>query len=93
MTPATPALLQARRIQPYTMPLMSLAATAIDQPVHRGEVITAMLQYLHTDSVLCRDEAGSSLADLQAEVGAGAERSAGDWPVGRCSLMAALGVW
>ena len=36
--------LQIKRIQPFTMPLMSLAATALDQPKHRDEVIATMLQ-------------------------------------------------
>ena len=35
---------QLKRIQPFTMPLMSLAATAIDQPKGREEVIATLLQ-------------------------------------------------
>ena len=58
---------QLRRIQPFTMPLMSLAATALDEPKPRHEVVATMLQYLPTDSVVCRDEPGD-LADLQAQV-------------------------
>lgn len=42
--PATAGVLQIKRIQPFTMPLMSLAATALDQPKHRDEVIATMLQ-------------------------------------------------
>ncbi len=58
---------QAKRIQPFTMPLMSLAATAIDQPKSREAVIETMLQYLHTDPVCCRHEPGK-MADLQHKV-------------------------
>lgn len=58
---------QAKRVQPFTMPLMSLAATAIDQPKDREAVIEAMLQYLHTDPVCCRHEPGK-LADRQNRV-------------------------
>lgn len=49
------------------MPLMSLAATALDQPQPRSVVIQSMVQYLQTDPVVCRDEPGK-LADTQAEV-------------------------
>ena len=49
------------------MPLMSLAATALDQPKHRDDVIQTMLQYLSTDAVMCRDEPGP-LADRQTQV-------------------------
>lgn len=59
--------LQTQRIQPFTMPLMSLAATALDQPKPREEVVAAMLQYLPTDSAVCRDEPGL-LASRQAQV-------------------------
>ncbi len=59
--------LQVKRIQPFTMPLMSLAATAIDQPKDRESVVETMLQYLHTDPVCCRHEPGK-LADLQHTV-------------------------
>ncbi|GAB4821896.1 hypothetical protein N2152v2_008942 [Parachlorella kessleri] len=58
---------QVKRIQPFTMPLMSLAATAIDQPKDRESVIETMLEYLHTDPVCCRHEPGK-LADLQQKV-------------------------
>lgn len=49
------------------MPLMSLAATAIDQPQHRDVVIETMLQYVPTDPILCRVEPGV-VADKQAEL-------------------------
>lgn len=52
------------------MPLMSLAATAIDQPKHRDAVIETMVHYLHTDPVCCRHEPGK-LADLQHQVSQG----------------------
>ena len=59
--------MQDNRIRPFTMPLMSLAATAIDQPKSRDKVIDTMLQYLDTDAICCREEPGK-LADMQAEV-------------------------
>lgn len=49
------------------MPLMSLAATAIDQPKSRQKVTDTMLQYLDTDAICCREEPGK-LANLQAKV-------------------------
>ena len=59
--------MQDNRIRPFTMPLMSLAATAIDQPKSRDKVIDTMLQYLDTDAICCREEPGK-LADMQAKV-------------------------
>ncbi len=59
--------LQDNRIRPFTMPLMSLAATAIDQPKPRQKVTATMLQYLDTDAICCREEPGK-LADQQAKV-------------------------
>ncbi|KAL4536618.1 hypothetical protein Ndes2437B_g06030 [Nannochloris sp. 'desiccata'] len=58
---------QIKRIDASTMPLMSLAATAIDQPQHRDLVIETMLQYVPTDPVICRLEPGL-IADKQAAV-------------------------
>ena len=55
-------------MRPFTMPLMSLAATAIDEPAPRERVISTMLSYLHTDGALVREEAGSALSRRQAEV-------------------------
>ena len=49
------------------MPLMSLAATAIDQPKPRQKVTDTMLQYLDTDAICCREEPGK-LATHQAKV-------------------------
>lgn len=49
------------------MPLMSLAATALDQPKPQEEVVATMLQYLPTDSTICRAEPGP-LASRQAQV-------------------------
>ena len=49
------------------MPLMSLAATAIDQPKPKDKVIETMLRYLDTDAICCREEPGK-LADAQAKV-------------------------
>ena len=55
-------------MRPFTMPLMSLAATAIDEPAPRERVIETMIAYLHTDGALVREQAGSALAERQAEV-------------------------
>ena len=73
---------QKRKIQPFTMPLMSLAATAIDLPKPRSSVIATMLQYLPTDSVVCRSEAGT-LADTQEQAYAPALK----WAKERLSLL------
>ncbi|GAX80403.1 hypothetical protein CEUSTIGMA_g7842.t1 [Chlamydomonas eustigma] len=51
----------------HTMPIMSLCATAIDQPKPREKVIESLLKYIHTDSALCRYEPGP-IAQRQAEV-------------------------
>lgn len=51
----------------HSMPLMGLAATAIDQPKARDKVIENLLKYLHTDSGLCRYEPGP-MAQRQALV-------------------------
>ena len=59
---------QTSRGRPFTMPLMSLAATAIDEPAPREKVISTMISYLHTDGALVREEAGTALAQRQAEV-------------------------
>jgi ATP synthase F1 complex assembly factor 2 len=72
---------QQKRIQPFTMPLMSLAATALDEPKPREDVVDTMLQYLPTDSVLCRDEPGE-LADRQAQ----ASRPAGSCGLHECMV-------
>lgn len=92
---------QLKRIQPFTMPLMSLAATAIDQPKQREEVIATLLQYLPTDSVLCRDEPGllperQRLAERQKQVGgvAGVGRRSGALLLGwRCQALPSLDGW
>lgn len=41
------------------MPLMSLAATAIDQPRPRPEIVQTLMRYIPTDSILCRHTHGS----------------------------------
>lgn len=53
-------------IDPNTMPLMSIAATAIDQPQHPRFVIEAMLSFLPTDPAVCRLEPEGDLAVKQA---------------------------
>jgi ATP synthase F1 complex assembly factor 2 len=45
---------QSNRIDPETMPLMSLAATAIDQPQAPETVAATLCTFLPTDPVLCR---------------------------------------
>ncbi|GBF93265.1 hypothetical protein Rsub_05997 [Raphidocelis subcapitata] len=49
----------------HTMPLMSLAATAIDQPKPRARVVEDLLKYAHTDATCVRYEPGP-LARRQA---------------------------
>lgn len=72
--------MQKRRIEANTMPLMSLAATAIDEPQPRSIVIETMLHYVATDPIVCRLEPGPVakkqtamfdpiLAWLQEEIG------------------------
>ncbi|KAL6776298.1 ATP12 [Auxenochlorella protothecoides x Auxenochlorella symbiontica] len=66
LAPLPLPLQQVQRVQPHTMPLMTLAATAIDAPRGRAVVVDTLIHYLHTDSLLCR-EAPGRLAVLQAE--------------------------
>ncbi|KAI8108975.1 hypothetical protein M9435_005392 [Picochlorum sp. BPE23] len=47
---------QGSRIDPNTMPLMSLAATAIDEPQSPAVVAQNTVGFLSTDPVLCRVE-------------------------------------
>lgn len=47
---------QKNRVDPETMPLMQLAATAIDQPQSSEVISTSLCAFLPTDPVLCRDE-------------------------------------
>lgn len=47
---------QGSRIDANTMPLMSLASTAIDQPQAKNYVADAIVSYLPSDPVLCRVE-------------------------------------
>lgn len=83
---------QAKRVQPFTMPLMTLASTAIDMPREASTVVDTLLEYLHTDGMLCR-EAPGKLATLQAEVSgrgpspveAGTVSPALNVPTGSCS--------
>lgn len=50
------------------MPLMSLAATAIDQPKPRPVVIDTLIRYLRTDSLCLREEGHDGLAEAQDRV-------------------------
>jgi hypothetical protein len=56
------------------MPLMSLAAMAIDQPKPRGKVVDHTLRYLHADGACVRYEPGP-LALRQAQARRVAPRS------------------
>lgn len=51
----------------HAMPLMSLAAMALDQPRPRPRTIDAMLKYIHTDAACVRYEPGP-LARRQEKV-------------------------
>jgi len=49
-----------REIRPFTMPLMTLAATSIDRvPLRQDIIISDLLRFFHTDAACCRAEAGS----------------------------------
>eukprot|EP00897_Mesotaenium_endlicherianum_P001652 jgi/Mesen1/1514/ME000132S00459 len=57
---------EGKALRPFTMPLMKLASTAIDQiPVDRPRVIATLLKYFHTDSILCHAPPGSPLSEKQ----------------------------
>ena len=47
------------------MPLMSLAATAIDQPKPAPMVIDTLLSFLSTDSICLREEDHDELSEKQ----------------------------
>eukprot|EP00976_Prorocentrum_cordatum_P101518 1192670-Prorocentrum_minimum.AAC.5 len=56
-------------IRPFTMPLMTLASTAIDRvPMRKDVIIFELLKFFHTDLACCRDESGTPLAIRQAEI-------------------------
>lgn len=60
---------QGERIEPATMPLMSLACTAIDQVApNRGAVIGELLDYAGSDLLCYRAEHPEALVARQAEV-------------------------
>ncbi|KAG0571156.1 hypothetical protein M758_6G206300 [Ceratodon purpureus] len=60
---------QQSGIRPYTMPMMKLAATSIDQiPRDRERVIYTLLKYFHTDSLCLRAEDTDPVAEKQAAV-------------------------
>jgi len=54
---------QGERIKPFVMPLMSLAATAID--VDRKKIVGKLLKYVDTDSLCYRVDSPASLAKMQ----------------------------
>jgi ATP synthase F1 complex assembly factor 2 len=47
---------QKNRVDPETMPLMQLAATAIDQPQSAEVIASSLCAFLPTDPVLCRED-------------------------------------
>ncbi|KAK9869045.1 hypothetical protein WJX84_007544 [Apatococcus fuscideae] len=55
----------SKRVRPFTMPMMTLASTAIDQPRSPQQVISTLTEWLHTDALCCREQDGP-VADLQA---------------------------
>lgn len=56
-----------RHIRPFTMPLMSLAATALDRTAeNRPGIIKNLLRHLPTDSACHRDEPGEQRGEEQA---------------------------
>ena len=56
---------QKNRVDPETMPLMQLAATAIDQPQSAEVVASSLCAFLPTDPVLCRED-DATKSDLVA---------------------------
>lgn len=52
------------RVVPDTMPLMSLAATAIDEPQSGETISSSLCSFLPTDPVLCREEDDASKREL-----------------------------
>lgn len=54
---------QGEYIKPFVMPMMSLAATAID--VDREKIIAKLLSYIDTDAMCYRVDSPSSLARMQ----------------------------
>lgn len=59
---------QGEEVAPRAMPLMRLAATAIDRvPAQRGEVIDAVVAYAETDLVCYRTESPAELAKRQEQ--------------------------
>ncbi|GBG69365.1 hypothetical protein CBR_g4059 [Chara braunii] len=61
---------QGRAVLPFTMPLMKLVSTAVDQmPRDRLRVIESLLEFFHTDALCCRAPELSRLAERQAELG------------------------
>ncbi|KAK3284704.1 hypothetical protein CYMTET_7664 [Cymbomonas tetramitiformis] len=58
-----------REIRPYTMPMMTLASTGIDQvPQRRDTIVGNLLKFIHTDAACCREDPSSELGKLQAKV-------------------------
>ncbi len=47
---------KGNKVEPETMPLMSLAATAIDEPQSGEMIATSLCSFLPTDPVLCRED-------------------------------------
>ena len=59
---------QGEKINPETMPIMSLASTAIDRvAIQRGEIVEEILRFAETDLLCHRAEAPDELVRRQAE--------------------------
>mmetsp|Transcript_8615 Transcript_8615/g.24763 ORF Transcript_8615/g.24763 Transcript_8615/m.24763 type:complete len:275 (+) Transcript_8615:251-1075(+) len=57
-----------RSIRPFTMPLMTLASMAIDQPKPKPATIETMMRYLKTDSLCLREEGHHGLSAVQEQL-------------------------
>ncbi|OAE18118.1 hypothetical protein AXG93_4101s1050 [Marchantia polymorpha subsp. ruderalis] len=56
-------------IRAFTMPLVRLTSITLDQvPTDREKIIATLLKYCHTDTLCCRADEGSKLADKQVKL-------------------------
>ncbi|KAK9813713.1 hypothetical protein WJX73_004730 [Symbiochloris irregularis] len=58
---------ESGKLRPHTMPLMTLAATALDQPKSKEDVIETLLGFLDTDGLCCRSK-DPSVSERQSKV-------------------------
>ncbi|KAG6553080.1 hypothetical protein Mapa_005417 [Marchantia paleacea] len=60
---------QSSGVRAFTMPLVKLTSIALDQvPTDREKIIATLLKYCHTDTLCCRADLGSKLADKQVKL-------------------------